>query len=270
MADAPIALGFRTDLALLRLQGAEVTDRNGYRVVRTEANPTFRWANFVLCDRPLEPGSVPGWLAVFRAEFPEADHLAFGVDEPGGPGGEPDELAEARLHLERGAVLTAQSLRPPPRPNTQAECRLLRSDADWRAALELTVANNLQRENQKEYRVFAERKRAGLRAAQEAGHGGWFGAFVLDDMVASLGVFTDGSGLARYQSVDTHPDHRGHGLAGTLVQHAGEWILRRADVHTLVIVTDPHYSAVRVYRSLGFLDTEEQLQLEHRPADQPE
>ena len=69
--------------------------------------------------------------------------------------------------------------------------------------------------------------------------------------------------------MDTHPGHRGQGLAGTLVQHAGEWLPRRADVHTLVTVTDPHYPAIRVYRSLDFADAEEQLQLERRPGDQP-
>ena len=42
------SLGFRTDLALRVLEGAEVTDRGDYLVVRSPDNPTFYWGNFLL------------------------------------------------------------------------------------------------------------------------------------------------------------------------------------------------------------------------------
>nr|MBA2558703.1 GNAT family N-acetyltransferase [Propionibacteriales bacterium] len=35
---------------------------------------------------------------------------------------------------------------------------------------------------------------------------------------------------------------------------------------TLVMVADPDYPAIRLYRSLGFVDTETQLQAERPPA----
>src|SRR4029077_8789356 len=80
------SLGFRTDVALRVLEGAETTDRGDYLVVRTRDNPDFYWGNFLLLGAWPEPGSADGWLARFAAEFPAARHVALGVDEAAEPG----------------------------------------------------------------------------------------------------------------------------------------------------------------------------------------
>ena len=59
-------------------------------------------------------------------------------------------------------------------------------------------------------------------------------------------------GLARFQSVETHPDFRGQGLAGTLVHEVSRYGFDQLGAHTLVMVADPDYLAIRVYRSVGF------------------
>ena len=46
------SLAFRTDLALLERGGTEVTDRGTHLVVRTPGNPTFYWGNFMLLSEP--------------------------------------------------------------------------------------------------------------------------------------------------------------------------------------------------------------------------
>ncbi len=74
-------------------------------------------------------------------------------------------------------------------------------------------------------------------ALTEAGHGWWFGAFVDGQLAAQVGVVTDGSGLARYQNVETHPDARRQGLAGALVWHAGHALGSGAG--TLVLERQP-------------------------------
>jgi predicted GNAT family acetyltransferase len=79
--------------------------------------------------------------------------------------------------------------------------------------------------------------------------------------VCRLGLYTDGNGVARFQAVDTHPDHRRCGLAGSLVHHAGAEGLTWPGVQTLVILADPGDDAIRVYRSVGFDGTETQVQL---------
>ena len=99
---------------------------------------------------------------------------------------------------------------------------------------------------------------------------GVVGAFLGGRMCAGLGLYTDGDGVARYQAVDTHPDHRRRGLAGTLVHHAGAEGLSWPGVRTLVILADPQDDAIRVYRSVGFDGTETQVQLLRKPPGEAE
>src|SRR5580704_1831469 len=132
------SLGFRTDVALRVLEGAEVTGRGDCLVVRTPGHPDFWWGNFLLLARVPRPGEAAAWLARFAAEFPAARHVAFGVDTAE-DAPLPEDLAAAGLAAERAAVLTATLQNPPPRPNTEAEIRPLDSDADWRQSVELAI-----------------------------------------------------------------------------------------------------------------------------------
>ena len=71
------SLGYRTDLAILALEGSQVTDRGDHLVIRTPGNPDYWWGNFLLLQ-DLKPGSGGGWMARFAAEFPGAQHTALG------------------------------------------------------------------------------------------------------------------------------------------------------------------------------------------------
>ena len=75
-----------------------------------------------------------------------------------------------------------------------------------------------------------------------------------------------GSGIARYQNVETHPRSRRPGLAGTLVWHAGQHALRTRPATTLVMLADPDDVAIRIYRSVGFADAETQIGFARQPA----
>src|SRR6266852_2897042 len=98
------SLGFRTDLALRVLEGAEVTDRGDYLVVRTADNPDFHWGNFLLLGAWPGPGTGDGWLARFAAEFPRAGHVALGVDAMREPAEISPEFLAAGLEFERATV----------------------------------------------------------------------------------------------------------------------------------------------------------------------
>jgi len=80
-----------------------------------------------------------------------------------------------------------------------------------------------------------------------------------------MGLYSDGHGLARFQSVDTHPEARGRGLAGTLVHYVSTYGLSTLHARTLVMVADPDYHAIRIYRSVGFENTETQVAIELAP-----
>ena len=127
--------------------------------------------------------------------------------------------------------------------------------------MEISWAVNADEYPREDYLPFATAKAATERGLVEAGHGGWWGAYVDGRLVATMGLLRAGDGLARFQSVETHPDFRGRGLAGTLVHRVSGYGFDELGARTLVMVADPDYLAVRIYRSVGFADTEVQTQL---------
>ncbi len=264
------SLGFQTDLMLRAMEGSEVIDHPGYVTVRSPANPEFWWGNFLLLPAGATHGAAEPWLELFRAEFPGAGHLALGLDGTGQPGtGDPGPglggFAAAGLELHRDTVLTAAAVHEPPHPNRDAVIRPLATGGDWQQAVQLQAISDAA-DGGPASRAFTEARFAARRRAAEAGHGAWFGAFRDGELVAQLGIFSAQGPLARYQDVGTHPAARRQGLAGTLVQHAGQYALGRLGASTLVILADPQQAAIRVYRSVGFADRESQLSLQRAPS----
>ena len=258
------SLGFRTDLLLLELGGSDLEDTGEYVVVRTPDNPNFWWGNFLLFRTPFAPGDVRRRLDAFHTEFPAADHVALGIDTVDGVIGAEDEVVAAGFEIGRDVVMTAREVVPPARPNEESTYRYLSSDDDWEQLVQLGLVT-APMEVDDLYVEFTRRKVATKRALVEAGHGKWFGAFEGDRLQSSLGLMFDGKGLARFQSVQTHPDDRNRGIASTLVHRASTYGLTEGGARTLVMVADPEYLAIRIYRALGFSETETQLQFSIRP-----
>jgi GNAT superfamily N-acetyltransferase len=253
------SLGFRTDLMVLSLGGSTLCERGDHLVVRTPSNRTFWWGNFVLFAEPVAPGDVARLLALYAAELPEAAHVAWGIDTTDGTAGAEDELRAAGFHVGRDTVLTATALQPPTR-TVAATLRPLEDDDDWRRALDLRLSWTEAGVTPE----FLTAQVAGARALCERGHATWYGAFEDGILRSSLGLVSAGE-LARFQVVETHPEARRRGLASALVHHAGQAALDRG-VRRLVIVADPEYHAIGIYRSLGFVGAEQQVQLIRRPA----
>jgi hypothetical protein len=253
------SLGFRTDVALRVLEGAETTDRGNYLVVRTADNPGFYWGNFLLLGGWPGPGTGPGWLARFTAEFPRARHVAIGVDAADEPPGVSAEFLAAGLAPERATVLTCACVQPPPNQNTEAEIRPLASDDDWRQSFRLGIRCYGDDGS------YLHRRAQARRRLTEAGRAVWFGAFTGRRLLAQLGVCDADGGLARYQDVETDPAARRRDLAGTLVWHAGRYAREAFGAGTLVIVADPAAAAIRLYRACGFADAQSQFSFQRAP-----
>jgi RimJ/RimL family protein N-acetyltransferase len=254
------SLGFRTDVALRVLEGAEVTDRGDHLVVRTPDNPDFWWGNFLLLARLPGPGQGREWLARFATEFPAARHVALGVDTTD-DSETPAEFMAAGLRADRATVLTAARLRPPAHPNTEAEVRPLEGDADWGQSVDLAARCF----DGGEPGDFLERRASARRRLTQTGAGIWFGAFENGRLLAQLGLFDVGDGYARYQHVETDPVARRRGLAGTLVWTAGRYGGEVLGTSTFVIVADPADVAIRVYRACGFTARQSQLSFDRPP-----
>lgn len=257
-----ISLGYRTDLMLLEMGGSVIVDRSTHQVVRSPANPGFWWGNFLLLASPLREGDAEHWEQEFREYFADAGHLALGVDGTDGEAGEAAELTRLGVTVETLSVLTADEMAVPGPTPPGVDIRPLDGDDDWEQAAQLLRSVDDGDYADASHREFAETRQSELRRLCESGYGAWFGAFVDGRLAGGLGLFTDGSGLARYQNVQTHPDFRRRGLASALVRHAGYWGLTELRATTLVIVADPDHPAATLYRKLGFADAERQVQLQ--------
>jgi ribosomal protein S18 acetylase RimI-like enzyme len=262
------SLAYQTDLALLRLGGTQVEEHEDHLVVRSPHNPAFYWGNFLLLAQVPAPEAAQAWLDRFAAAFPAAAHVALGFDGTGGTAGDLRWFAEQGFDAEASTVMTAAVIHEPAHPNRAAQYRALDSDEDWAQSIELTIRSHEQDRDEEPAanRAFVTEKARTSRGLAEGGHGGWFGAFAGERLVAQMGLFAAGPGLARFQSVETDPEYRRQGLAGSLVHHVSQYGLHELRARTLVMVADPDYFAIDLYRAVGFTPAEAQLQVQRAPA----
>lgn len=259
------SIGFTTDLALLALGGSSVEDRGDHLVIRTPSNPSHWWGNFLLLDGVPPPDEQTSWIDVFHAAIPSAHHVAIGFDEARGNLDALSGFTDAGLAAECATVMTAAAVAPPTTPDDGVVARVLESEADWSQSLELKIRCEDRYLETVGYRAFVEARVATNKALVAAEHGVWFGMFVDDRLVSQLGLFRAGGRRARFQAVETDPEFRRQGLARDLVKVASGYGFTTLAAKQLVMVADPDYWALDLYRSVGFVDTESQLQVE-RPA----
>ncbi|UCE00219.1 MAG: GNAT family N-acetyltransferase [Chloroflexota bacterium] len=256
------SLGYRTELIFPAFDG-EIIDRGDYLVVKTPSNPTFYWGNFLLFSHPPEEGDYLKWQELFNKEIggpPVYEHKAFGWDTTGGEIGAAQPFVESGFLLEVSSVLTARGKDLISKFSPDSSLRFLTSDDDWHQAIENQVACREPIFSEAGYRVFRQRQMQRYREMVSAGRGVWFGAFIGQQLVADLGIFWEGE-LARYQSVQTHPNFRRRGIASALLFTAGKYALDHTDSDDLVIVSESGSEAERLYQGMGFQVKEQQVGL---------
>jgi ribosomal protein S18 acetylase RimI-like enzyme len=254
------SLGYRTDLIFPAFEG-QIFDRGDYLVIKTPANPSFYWGNFLLFDQPPGEGDIHKWEEIFTEEIgqpPDVNHQAYGwdtiQDEPGHIG----PFLEAGFQRERSVVLTAGMENLIRKSSPGITFLNLQSDEDWEQSIENQVICREPIFAEEGYRVFRQGQAKRYQEMVSAGFGAWFGAFAGERLVGDLGIFCTDE-LARYQSVQTHPDFRRRGIAGSLVYQAGLYAFDKHAVETLVIVAEAGSPAQRLYQSIGFQFKEYQM-----------
>jgi GNAT superfamily N-acetyltransferase len=260
------SLGYQTDLALLQLGGSEIEDYGDHLVIRSRHNPTHWWGNFLLLADVPAPRDSQHWIDRFVEAFPDAKHRAIGFDGVDRRLNELDWFVARGFEAESQTVMTATKVHDPVRPNTEAIYRRFQAETDWAQSIELGVRCNERQLEPGEYRRFLSARTATRRHLDQSGSGGWFGAFLDGQLVSQMGLISAGQ-RARFQSVETDPDYRRRGLAGSLVHFVSVFGLGELDADTLVMVADPNYFAIDLYRAVGFADTEVQIQVERFPAE---
>ena len=285
-APAELSLGWRTDLNFARFDG-ELLESDDCIVVRTPANPTYWWGNFLLFDHSPQAGDAAEWSRRFEAEIgrhqAESRHTTFGVDAR-----EafvlPIDFVERGFSLYASNVLTMRRERlraprtPLPAGARVAALKLPEQSAD---AVELQVLCDAGEHLPVEgYRLFRQRQMARYGVMALQGLGDWFGVFMPglngasgtngEQLGADCGLFHAGPGgdaLGRFQHVETHPAFRRRGLCSALIHAVCADAFERLKLHTLVIVADPLDVAIGLYESLGFERGATSWHIERRPDD---
>lgn len=249
------SLGLRTDLSLL---DCEVNDRGSYLAVRSPKEPAFYWGNLLVFPRAPQAGEAREWQRAFAEEFskwPSIKHQTFAWDTTDGESGEVAPFVALGFEHERNLVLTADSVEPPPHLNLEIVIRDVLSDADWLQVRQCQLESRDAKFSEASYEAYLDDRLSAHRARLARGEGRWFGAFLGDRLLGSLGVFVIDN-IARYQVVTTSPTHRRRGVCGTLVYESARATLLKPEVETLVMVADENYHAARIYESVGFARSE--------------
>jgi ribosomal protein S18 acetylase RimI-like enzyme len=261
------SLGYRTDLFFPTFDG-QIIDRGNYLVIRTPSNPTFYWGNFLLFSQPPREGDMGVWRNLFAREIgipPDTEHQVFGWDSPNGELGVIQPFIDAGFRLDRNVVLISRQPSNPNNPSNFVRIRPLKTESDWEQAVENQVVCRELEFEEGEYRDFQKMQMARYRTMSRSGHGDWYGAFIEQRLVADLGLYHH-EGVGRFQSVETHPDFRRRGIAGTMIVEASRQAMEKYSLHTLVIVASQDSDPAHLYTSLGFELTEKQVGLEWWPS----
>ncbi len=241
-----------------------------YLTIRTPENPTHHWGNFLLFDKPPQPGDLTRWEAAFACEIgpPETTaHKAFGWDTTNDENDDSQAFIDAGYSLNNEVVLAAQAkdLVRPVRFSETVEVRALKkTDAEWEAALQNRIACKGDAFSDNEgYREFKKKQKARYRYMASVGRGNWYGAFLNGRLVGDCGLFWTGDKtLARFQGVGVHPDFRRQGICGAMLWRIAHQAFAQTPNALLVIVADANSPPQAIYQSLGFQVVEKQMSLE--------
>ncbi|MDB5096436.1 MAG: putative acetyltransferase [Cyanobacteria bacterium RYN_339] len=245
----------RSEAALIAALG-DVADHGRYVRFRTPGMPGNNSTNALIFRGAPGPEAALEWPTLLAREFadePPGSRQRLSWDPCGEASPEVVSAFEA-AGFEAFTVCVLATDRPLPGDAGAVAVRKLVTDADWADACYVSA---LIAPAPPGPRVFAYHRSAlaTYRAACEAGHGAFFGAWLAGVCVGLLGIFVDGDGLARYQWIIVAPHHRRLGVCRTLMHTAAAW----ADARQYVVLGLGHNEAgLGAYRRAGFQEIERQ------------
>lgn len=256
------SVGLNSDLEILKTT-SNVVDLGNYIKIETTNNPEFFWGNFLVFPHPPKNSDVNNWKEIFKKEFAsnnQVKHIAFTWDIYGGKPEIEAFLAEGFI-LEEAVLMSATELKTY-KAKDQKEYREILSDADWSQLIELQIATGLLElnYNPKIYREFVQRRFANYQLMVEKNMGKWFGVFHDGQLICDLGLFGDSTNM-RFQSIETHIDFRGLGLAQNLMAYAANSLKAK----NYILQADSKGKAIDLYMKMGF-EIKEVLSFLHIPS----
>ena len=251
MRHFPGNLGLATDL-LLHTDIGVVESRDDYIVVRTPDAPEYFFGNMlVLRQRPSASD-----LELLEHDFgdlvgtpPLIAHRTFMWPESAYSEVTFDAFVEQGYDATVYRVLVAHPDEIiPVATNPLVNVRPFTMQRDWDDWSRMQLAHTPNPTSISSQRYMAHQQRA-YRSLIERGRGNWWGAFIDNEQVGSLGLFFL-DGIGRFQSVITGKQHRNRNVCKTLVTE----VIRRAAGRSdrLVMVADESSHAGAIYKAMGF------------------
>lgn len=245
----PLHPAFRSDIFLLQMDGAVISDRGEYLVVQFHRNPDFIWGNFLFLKAPPLLNDLHKWIDVSKRELGSTWYMSFGWD---GLVCDNDELApylEFGFEFEQSDVLLCHT---PIKPTKYSELKLVacRSDEDWERVLEthkFLFARGKFKDSQLEF--FTKRFQSFRRMA-ESSYGEFFEAWLGDEIVGSFGIYYYND-EARFQEVVVYPKFRNLGIAQSMCFAGMEFAFREWQVAKVLTVAELP-EALSCYKNIGF------------------
>ena len=250
-----------------RSEAAPSRSAEDYLVVRTPDNPLHWWGNFLLLPHPPAARADRTLAGPVRRRVPRRQARRLRRGRHRRPGRGPAGHGRCRTARRGSHGDDRDPVHEPPHPNRNAELRRLASDDDWDQLVDLRVAcNDERRDGRRLPRVLPAQggEQPSRSSARGTAHGSARSRTA--GCAPAWACCGPSEGLARFQSVETHPDARRPRTGRDARAPRQPVRAGRAGRRTLVMVADPGYSAIRIYRAVGFVDAESQLQAERAPA----
>ena len=245
-------LGLVSDL-LLHAEVGSVTHDDRYVVMRTPEAPEYFSGNTLVLERrpsQEERQQLEEDFAQRIGTPPAFSHRSFSWPEKTFDAIDLDAYVAHGYTASVHSVLMAErNTMRPTSTNGAVQIRLFETDRDWDDWARMSLAEMPDSASEVSRRC-VEFQRAAYRRLIDKQFGNWWGAFIDDELVGSLGLFFFGS-IGRFQSIVTREDHRNKRVCRTLLT---EVVKRAAGARDrLVIVADEAHHARKMYESLGFV-----------------
>lgn len=245
-------LGLVSDL-LLHAEVGSVTHEDRYIVMRTPEAPEYFSGNALVLERrpsQEERRQLEEDFAQRIGTPPAFSHRSFSWPEKTFDTIDLDAYVAHGYTASVYSVLMAErNTMRPTATNGAVQIRLLETDRDWDDWARMSLAEMPDPASEVSRRC-VEFQQAAYRRLIDKQFGNWWGAFIDDELVGSLGLFFFGS-IGRFQSIVTREDHRNKRVCRTLLT---EVVKRTAGARDrLVIVADEAHHALKLYESLGFV-----------------
>lgn len=254
------APGWRSDLGLHAAQGALEEVDEGWRCELSSV-PENPFGNVLVLRGGPGEGTPEAIAGLFERYFEgtAVPQLCVGWDDPDADASSLASFVAAGFEAIDDVALAFEGTEFEVGHDTAgSELRLRRFDLSRESSRVLACELAVDEGRASPYGSTAVRRSLGwsralifLGGGAEGDVGGWYGAELDGEVVATLGIVSVG-GEGRLQSVGTRPRHRNRGIGRALLAWAWRDAAVRFNLERLLLVTSRDGGAERFYRRMGF------------------